>query len=274
MYSAALGSRGALIPRMNAKPARLMQTEPIGDGPPSPIASDSGAGDGLNFYAYVGNDPINFVDPLGLAGEDPCGSDPNCTDGGEITVTGRRYSYAICGGGTGVDCRQMVMDIRLSALIACDNGLRAANQDRGAVARANAAMDTLRDAAGASGIDPRLLAAIGVRESGFRNVNERDGAGVGVGVFQLTVRSGGPYTAADASRLDSAAYLAAAHLRNDMNQLYSNHPSLAVQNMLTKATAAAYNIGPGNISGNPSSIDTGTAGNNYGQSILDLTHCF
>ena len=53
---------------------RFMQTDPIGYA------------DGMSWYAYVGNDPINFVDPLGL----------EAVDGGEVVVAGptcAEYSY-------------------------------------------------------------------------------------------------------------------------------------------------------------------------------------
>jgi RHS repeat-associated protein len=38
---------------------RFVQTDPIGYG------------DGINWYAYCGNNPLNFIDPSGLAWEDP-----------------------------------------------------------------------------------------------------------------------------------------------------------------------------------------------------------
>jgi hypothetical protein len=60
----------------------------------------------------------------------------------------------------------------------CAYALKTAGQNMSAVDRANAAWDTLQAAADANGIDPALLAANGVRESGFQNVSENDGAGV------------------------------------------------------------------------------------------------
>jgi RHS repeat-associated protein len=53
---------------------RFLQPDPIGYG------------DGMNMYAYVGGDPVNLVDPLGLC-VIVAGSEDQC---GDIFVTGRR----------------------------------------------------------------------------------------------------------------------------------------------------------------------------------------
>jgi hypothetical protein len=140
--------------------------------------------------------------------------------------------------------------------------------------RANAAWDTIQTAADANSIDPALLAAIGVLESNFRNVNENGGANVGVGVFQLTVSPGSGVTAVQAGDLTWASNYAANMLNNNTNYLAAKFPNFTPTQLL-QATAASYNIGRGGISGNPNTIDGGTKPHdNYGSLVLELMNCF
>ncbi len=158
----------------------------------------------------------------------------------------------------------------------CIRGLQATNKNMAAVNRAIAAWNTLQTAADANNVDPALLAAIGVRETGFQNVSENDNTGVGVGVFQITVSSRSGVTAAQAGNLTWAANYAAALLDSNMDNLGSRFPNFNPAQLL-QASVAAYNMNPdkpGNFTGNPNTIDKGTTGNNYGSNVVQLMDCF
>ncbi|HSS22564.1 MAG TPA: hypothetical protein VLL54_21005 [Pyrinomonadaceae bacterium] len=68
---------------------------------------------------------------------------------------------------------------------ACQAALTVANQDINAIVRANAEAETLRKVGEATHMYPEILAAIGVRETGFQNVNQAGGNGRGI--FQLDI---------------------------------------------------------------------------------------
>ncbi|MGB9146789.1 MAG: RHS repeat-associated core domain-containing protein [Acidobacteriaceae bacterium] len=205
----------------NPQTGRFISEDPIG------LAA------GTNEYAYAGNDPIDFIDPLGMD-RGPGGSGP-----GTAPNNG------------------------------CSSALSAANRSPAGVARANAAWSVLQTASNANGIPTALLAAIGVRETNFMNVQEY-GGGPGMGVFQLTNQPG--VSAAQAFNLSFSANYAAGMLSSNMNYLsgaFSFTPS-----QLLQATAASYNFDVGNISGNPNTIDVGTTGGNYGSTVVGIMSCF
>ena len=70
-----------------------------------------------------------------------------------------------------------------------------------------------------------------------------------------------------------AAGWAAKRLADNRANLAANHPALT-DHYLLQATAASWNLGLGGISGNPDTIDVGSAHNNYGSNVLGLMDCF
>jgi hypothetical protein len=112
-----------------------------------------------------------------------------------------------------------------------------------ALGRATAAQSTLAAAANAEGVDWTMLAAIGIYETGFLSKNEKDGAGVGVGIFQIT--NGGT----DASKMPSAANVAAKMLGDNLNQISRALPGLSAS-LLIQALADSWNLGAGGVIGN------------------------
>lgn len=153
----------------------------------------------------------------------------------------------------------------------CTRGLSDANKDFGSLRRALAAMSLLSAAGAAHGVGPDLLGAIGIRESGFRNV--RQPGGLGRGIFQIDLGQHPNVTEAQAMNSTFAANYAAQLLSTNQARLRAAHPHFTGAQLL-QATAASYNFGTGNISGNPNTIDVGTTGGNYGRNIMDLMNCF
>jgi RHS repeat-associated protein len=258
----------------------------------------------FNRYTYALNNPVSYVDPKGLyfdvGGCDDYDDDGNCysdsdSDGAGSTTAntvivydqnGNEYTIDPDGSITPVDGTSISVNSGDSDSVglmgvsgpgapnnACSSALKAANRSAAGVARANAAWSVLQTAANANGIPTSLLAAIAVRESNFMNVQETlvgGGPGPGMGVFQLTNQRG--VSSAQAFNIPFAANYAAGMLSSNMTYLsgaFSFTPS-----QLLQATAASYNFGVSNISGNPNTIDVGTTGGNYGSTVVGMMSCF
>ena len=220
----------------------------------------------LNLYAYVGNNPMTRFDPDGhQTAEEAQRLDALFQQAQRDNKQNMNQAPQYSG---------QSWERALQPINDCNSALATAHQDRGAIARAGAAWDVLHAAANAYNIPTALLAATGVRETGFRNVQEvlKNGEpGPGMGFFQLTNQKG--VTKEDASNIYFAANFAANMLSSNRSALSSSFPSFT-SGQLMQATAASYNFGTGNIRGDPSRIDVGTTGGNYGSNVVHLMSCF
>jgi len=154
----------------------------------------------------------------------------------------------------------------------CLKGISTAKQYKTAIIRAKSASTIVEAAAKLHGIPPSLLFAVGIRETGFQNVKQT-GGGDGRGVFQIDIGKNPHVSESQAMDMQFSANFAANMLSNNKSYLQRKFTNFNAQQLL-QATAASYNFGTGNISGNPNTIDKGSSHNNYGSNILDLMDCF
>src|SRR5882724_11166611 len=157
---------------------------------PDPLSGHLGNPQSLNRYAHTLSDPINLIDPFGAQA---------------ITTIGEPHPPRgpLTGGGSGGTPDKLILGLGPEASGAgcplcvpppqpppppgyeeCKAALAVAHKDFDAVERAEGAADVIRGAASANGVDPNLLAAVGVRESGWSNILEH-GGGQGAGIFQI-----------------------------------------------------------------------------------------
>lgn len=155
----------------------------------------------------------------------------------------------------------------------CRLGLQEARKNPDDVARVEALTPKLRSGAIAHDVDPSMIAAMALRESGGRNIAEiGGGGGGGMGVFQLTHRPN--VTAGQAHYVPFAADYAAGMIEAAKRSLARKYPAFTPE-QLNQAAAAIYNKGYKHpITADPASIDVGTTGGNYGKSVVDLMYCF
>lgn len=92
-------------------------------------------------------------------------------------------------------------------------------------------------------------------------------------MFQIDLSENPNVTFIQAFDLSWAANYAAGMLASNEAAISGRFSNFTPTQIL-QATAASYNFGTKNISGNPSTIDKGTTNNNFGGNVLGLMQCF
>jgi RHS repeat-associated protein len=242
-----------------------------------------------NAYGYVENDPVNANDPtgqnrvfIGYGWDWDIGP-----EGDVVPVYLPQFGWEMDEPTAVPTETSTPMEEWSNLSVDCQEALKSAMPKAripamlAALGRAKAAESTLEAATSGTKIDWTMLAAIGIRESGFQNTNQKGGAAVGI--FQIDLAQNHTVTAQTASSIGSAAQWAAGYLARNANQISGAIPGLS-SNDIEWMLAASWNTGAqGQIARYNNGRDpdwhtaptgSGRYRNDYGKNVLDLMDCF
>lgn len=236
-----------------------------------------------NRYTYVLNDPLGLNDLLGLMPE--CFALVTFYDDGQGNITLQSVDMVMCFGGW--NWRNLAyFDIPPMSTTdqpdkpnqshkpneACKKALAEAHKNLGAVQRAYDNWSNIEEASRRTGIDPSIIAAVGVRETGYQNVNENGSNGnQGVGPYQIDQRYY-PYTTHVAGDPRAGTELAAAIVMSSVSRNFRYGTTYAMATGLME-----YNAGTGHKSAvfdGLSGLDSVTKLGNYVSNVIGLAQCF
>jgi RHS repeat-associated protein len=265
---------------------------------PDPLAGSLSDPQSLNRYAYVLNDPVNLADPLGLwcqygvytqyntdgsvaytvdmGGicyaeilDDPGGISQGTPNPGDPPDIGRGG-----GGNLGRGLLPVPPPPPPPGYEECKAALKAAKKTFQGLQRALDQWPALKAVGFAMGVDPRVLGAIGIKETNFQNIT--GDFGHGHGVFQIDDRFHPREAATIAYDVDLAANFAAGLVMRN----YLNYSERGFAPAVSLAAGLRDYNGTGGIPtttvlANGWSLDVGTANGNYVSQLLAIAkYCF
>jgi len=245
----------------------------------------------VGLVVYVRNDPVNYIDPDGRHWTSGLGSSSDRMEDwfdflvpsppplvygdmpflGDDGFGGNESPWLKRWNGLSEECRIGLEDAMPAGGASAET---AAMLRLKALDRANASSFALQTVVDGSDVDWRMMAAIGIRETGFVNIEQSNG--FGRGVFQIDIQQNPSVTGQNAGDLSWAAIWVANYLQQSYDQI-NGIISFEDPSNLSIAVAASYNRGlPGTITDITRGIspDVKTTRHNYGTNVFNLMSCF